>query len=59
VTHTLFDYERLAVKLARDPQRLSELRARIAQARDNSPLFDSATFTRDLEGLYTKLVRGG
>jgi predicted O-linked N-acetylglucosamine transferase (SPINDLY family) len=59
VTHTLFDYEQLAVKLARDPQRLSELRARIAQARDNSPLFDSAAFTRDLEGLYAKLVSGG
>ena len=33
------------------------MRARLAAAKGTSPLFDSAAFTRDLEGLYTKLAQ--
>jgi len=56
VTYTLADYEQLAHRLAAEPSSLGEVRARAAQARDGSPLFDSVTFTRDLESLYTGLV---
>ena len=56
VTHTLSDYERLAYRLAEEPSLLQEIRARVAHAKDHSPLFDTTTFTRDLERLYTGLV---
>ena len=51
-TYSLADYEKLALRLATEPSLLRELRARAARARDHSPLFDSTTFTRDLEQLY-------
>jgi predicted O-linked N-acetylglucosamine transferase (SPINDLY family) len=56
VTYTLDDYEQLARRLAAEPSLLREIRARVAQARDHSPLFDSKAFTRDLERLYIGLV---
>ena len=57
VTYSLAEHERLAVQLASDPQRLQAARRRIAQAREESPLFDSAGFARDLEDLYVRLIR--
>ena len=56
VTYTLSDYEQFAFRLATEPSLLRELRARVAQARDGSPLFDSTAFTRDLERLYFGLA---
>jgi protein O-GlcNAc transferase len=56
VTHRLSDYAHLAHRLAREPSFLCEIRARVAHARDRSPLFDSNAFTRDLERLYIGLV---
>lgn len=40
------------MRLATDPAWRDEIASRLAQARDNSRLFDSRAFTRDLEGLY-------
>jgi protein O-GlcNAc transferase len=56
VAHTLADYEGLALALASDRDRLETVRTRVANARDASPLFDSAAFTRDLEDLYARIV---
>ena len=56
VTHGLAEYERLALRLATDSPFLLETRARVARARDHSPLFDSRAFTRDLERLYAGLA---
>jgi predicted O-linked N-acetylglucosamine transferase (SPINDLY family) len=56
VTYALSDYERLTHRLATDSSFLLEIRARVARARDSSPLFDSRAFTRDLERLYVKLA---
>ena len=56
VTYTLADYERLASRLATEPALLADARARVARARDHSPLFDSTRFTRDLERLYFGLA---
>jgi predicted O-linked N-acetylglucosamine transferase (SPINDLY family) len=58
VTYTLSDYEQLASRLAAQPALLAEIRARVAHARDASALFDSATFTRDLEQVYENLAAG-
>jgi predicted O-linked N-acetylglucosamine transferase (SPINDLY family) len=54
VTTTSEDYERLALALARDPQRLAGIRARLASNRLTRPLFDTARFCRDLEAGYEK-----
>ncbi|CAO3450238.1 TPR domain protein, putative component of TonB system [Azospirillum argentinense] len=52
VTDSLESYEALALDLARDPQRLAGLKARLAAARTASPLFDGDRFARDLEDAY-------
>ena len=51
-TETLADYEALALKLARDPGALAEMREKIERNRRSAPLFDSARFCRDIERAY-------
>ncbi len=55
VTTRLQDYERLALELARSPQRLAELRARLGRSRLESPLFDTVRFCRHLEAAYVTM----
>ncbi len=52
VAHSLADYEALALKLAGDPAALSAVRAKLAENRKTSSLFDTVGFTRDLEAAY-------
>ena len=52
VTGTAAAYEVLALNLARDPDRLAALRARLSANRLTSPLFDTARFTRHIEQGY-------
>jgi len=56
LTRSAADYERLAGQLANRPALLAAIRARVAQARDAAPLFDTPAFTRDLEALYARLA---
>lgn len=49
------DYERQAIELGRSPEKLADLRRKLAANRLTTPLFDTAGFTRDLEGLYGKI----
>jgi predicted O-linked N-acetylglucosamine transferase (SPINDLY family) len=49
VTESLGDYERLALQLAREPQRLAAARAALAVARGSSALFDTGRFCRHFE----------
>jgi protein O-GlcNAc transferase len=55
ITHDLGQYERLALELAREPRRLEDFRARLAQQRMHAPLFDTAVFCRNLEEAYSTL----
>ena len=55
ITHTLEEYERTALELGRDPQRLRELRAKLAQQRVGSPLFDTNTYCRNLENAFRSM----
>jgi protein O-GlcNAc transferase len=57
VTHTLDDYENLAYRLATDAPYLEDVRARLAAARETSPLFDSGKFARDLEAIYLDITQ--
>lgn len=52
VTQDLPGYEALALALAASPQRLAELRQRLARERARLPLFDSTRFARRLERGY-------
>jgi len=55
VTHSLEEYEALALTLARDPGRLGAIKAKLARNRDTEPMFDTARFTRYLESAYTTM----
>jgi predicted O-linked N-acetylglucosamine transferase (SPINDLY family) len=49
VTQSLAEYEARALRLARQPEELAGLRARLATNRPTYPLFDMARYTRDFE----------
>jgi predicted O-linked N-acetylglucosamine transferase (SPINDLY family) len=55
VTASLQEFEASALRLARNPAALSEVRARLARNRQTWPLFDTARFTRHLESAYTTM----
>jgi predicted O-linked N-acetylglucosamine transferase (SPINDLY family) len=55
ITTTLDQYEELAVRLAGDPQELTDLRQTLAANRLTMPLFDTRLFTRHLEEGYTRI----
>jgi predicted O-linked N-acetylglucosamine transferase (SPINDLY family) len=55
VAETADDYLNIAVSLAGDPRRITDLRAGLRQKMASSPLRDGATFTRNLETAYRNL----
>ncbi len=55
VTSSLAEYEKTALALARDPQRLGALRDRLMRNRQSEPLFDTARYTRGLERAYVRI----
>ncbi len=52
MTHSLEEYEALALTIAREPARLAALKAKLAANRTTHPLFDTARFTRNIEAAY-------
>ncbi|WP_063817219.1 tetratricopeptide repeat protein [Bradyrhizobium sp. CCH5-F6] len=57
VTETPEAYERLAIELAHDRQRLAALRAKLAVNRLRTPLYDTTEYTRQLETAYAAIMR--
>jgi len=55
ITHSLKEYEALALKLATTPGMLAELRARLAENRTTYPLFDTDRFRRHIESAYVAM----
>ena len=55
ITHSLEDYEALALKLAREPSLLSAIKAKLARNRDSHALFDTTRFARHIEAAYTTM----
>jgi protein O-GlcNAc transferase len=45
-------YEQIAIELARKPEKLRQLRGRLASTVKNSPLFDTPRFVHNLESAY-------
>jgi len=56
MTETPEQYERLAIELATDPDRLREIRRKLAAHRLAAPLFDMQRFTRHLEAAYAGML---
>ena len=57
ITDSLKDYEDRAVELATHPEKLSAIKAKIRNNRYTTPLFDTAQYTKHLEGLYKEMFR--
>jgi predicted O-linked N-acetylglucosamine transferase (SPINDLY family) len=55
VTFTPEDYERTALELAADTNRLRALRTRLAENREKSTLLDTRRFTQGFESALTKM----
>ena len=55
VTHTLADYEALALRLATDGERFAKVKAKLARNRLTAPLFDTERFRRHIEAAYTAM----
>ena len=56
VTASLAEYEALALRLARDGETLSRLRASLVEHRRTFPLFDTERSTRNLEAAYWRMA---
>ncbi|MCC6134674.1 MAG: tetratricopeptide repeat protein [Gammaproteobacteria bacterium] len=55
ITHSLEEYESLAVRLATHPAELAGLREKLAHNRLRTPLFDTERFARHLEQAYAMM----
>jgi predicted O-linked N-acetylglucosamine transferase (SPINDLY family) len=55
ITHSLEEYEALALELARNRERLAEIKSKLAQNRGTYPLFDTDRFRRHIEAAYTTM----
>jgi protein O-GlcNAc transferase len=57
ITHTLEEYEALAVRLAGNPGELKALRQKLAKNRLTEPLFDTQRFAKNLEKAYKEMCK--
>jgi predicted O-linked N-acetylglucosamine transferase (SPINDLY family) len=55
-THTQEEYEVLAIELAMNPHKLSDIKLKLANNRLSAPLFDTPLFAKNLETAYIKMV---
>jgi protein O-GlcNAc transferase len=55
VVESLSEYEHRALQLAREPEALSAIKAKLARNRDSFPLFDTVRFTRNIETTFTAM----
>ncbi|MEO5351703.1 MAG: tetratricopeptide repeat protein [Magnetococcus sp. XQGC-1] len=55
VTHSLAEYEAVALALANDPPRLAAIRQRLQANLLTTPLFDTPRFTKHLEAAYESM----
>ena len=55
ITVNMADYEATAIELATVPQRLAQIKEKLAQNRQTTPLFDTPLFVNHLEMAYTAM----
>ena len=57
IVETEEGYEKIAIELARDLAKLGAIKAKLARNRLATPLFNTALFTRHMEGAYQAIFR--
>jgi predicted O-linked N-acetylglucosamine transferase (SPINDLY family) len=57
ITNTQEEYEALAIELAMNPQKLRDIKLKLARNRLTTPLFDTPLFTKNLEAAYIKMMK--
>lgn len=57
ITHSGEEYVKLAIELARNPEKLKAIRDKIAAHRLTKPLFDTPLYTKHLEAAYEAMYR--
>ena len=55
ITNTEGQYEALAIELATNPQKLADIKLKLARNRLTTSLFDTPLFTKNLEAAYIKM----
>jgi protein O-GlcNAc transferase len=55
ITTSEKEYEALALSLAMNPEKLSLIKKKLADKRTSAPLFDTETYTKNLEKAYTQV----
>jgi protein O-GlcNAc transferase len=55
ITNTQEQYEALAIELAANPQKLADIKLKLASNRLTTPLFDTPLFTKNLEAAYIQM----
>ena len=55
ITHTIEEYESLALSLANNPDQLQAIRKKLAKNRLVEPLFDTPRFVQNLEKAYKEM----
>jgi predicted O-linked N-acetylglucosamine transferase (SPINDLY family) len=55
IANTQEKYEAIAIELATNPQKLTDIKLKLAKNRLTTPLFDTPIFTKNLEAAYTKM----
>ncbi len=57
ITASLEEYECLAVRLAREPDMLNDIRQKLVEARSNTALFDADRAVRELEAAFLQMMK--
>jgi predicted O-linked N-acetylglucosamine transferase (SPINDLY family) len=55
ITNTQEEYEDLAIELALNPNKLADIKLKLANNRFTTPLFDTPLFTKNLESAYINM----
>jgi len=57
ITYTEKEYEDLAIELAKNPNKLKEIKNKLEKNKTNKPLFNTKLFTKNIETAYTKIYQ--
>ena len=57
IATTSNDYERMAIEFAIHPEKLAAAKRKLAENRRTTPLFDTASFTKDIEKAYITMYQ--
>ncbi len=55
ITHSPEEYERLAIDLATLPKKMGSIKLKLANNLQDTPLFQTSLFTKNLESIYLKM----